>query len=104
MAYDPERIGVGKHRPPSGALPSAHLDQESYPGPFLPIERQVDEGRYAHQVEASGRDVTARDSDRFDGLVDGASTDGMNLDPVLTPDDSGDGPGDQDRLGGGTNF
>src|SRR5215470_6815344 len=28
----------------------------------------------------------------------------MNLDPVLTPDDSGDGPGDQDRLGGGTNF
>ena len=50
-----------------------------------PIERQVDEGRDAHQVEASGRDVTARDSDRLDGLVDGVSADRMNLYPALTP-------------------
>src|SRR5215470_336994 len=94
----------GRENRPAEALPSAHLDQESYPGPFLPVERQVDEGRDAHQVEASGRDVTARDSDRLDGLVDGASPDRMNLDPALTPDDSGDSPGYQVRFGRGTNF
>ena len=66
-----ERTGVGKHQPLQG-LPSAQLDQEYDPGPLLHIERQVDEGGDAHQVEASGRDVTARDSDCFDGLVDGA--------------------------------
>ncbi len=27
----------------------------------------------------------------------------MNLDPALTPDDSGDSPGYQDRLGRGSN-
>ena len=69
----------------SRALPSAQLNHESDRGPFLPIERQVDEGRDAHQVEASGRDVTARDSDRLDGLVDGVSADRMNLYPALTP-------------------
>ncbi len=72
---------------------SAHLHQESDPGPFLPIERQVDEARDEYQVEAGWRDVTARDSDCFDSLVDGAGPDGMNLDTLLTPDDSGDGPG-----------
>lgn len=60
--------------------------------------------RDAYQVEADGRNVAARDSDRFDGLVDGASPDGMNLDTLLTPDDSGDGPGHRNRLGGGGNF
>src|SRR5713226_965356 len=49
---------------------SAHLHQESDPGPFLPIERQVDEGRNAYEVEARRRDITAGDSDRLDGLVD----------------------------------
>jgi hypothetical protein len=49
---------------------SAQLHQELDPGPFLPTDRQVDEGRDAHQIEARGREVTARDSDRLDGLVD----------------------------------
>src|SRR5229473_1203087 len=83
---------------------SAHLHQESDPGPFLAIERQVDEGRDAHQVEARGRNVAARDSDRLDGLVNSTSPNGMYLDMLLTPDDSCDGPGDRDRLGGGRNF
>src|ERR1700694_2945120 len=38
---------------------SAHLHQESDPGPFLPIECQVDEGRDAYQAEANWRDVPA---------------------------------------------
>src|SRR5713226_3225699 len=83
---------------------SAHLHEESDPGPFLPIECQVYERRDAYQVKAGGRDVTARDSDRLDGLVDGASPNGMNLDMLLTPDDAGDRPGDRNRLGGGSNF
>ena len=72
---------------------SAHLHEKSDPGPFLSIECQVDKGRNAYQVEAGGRDVTARYSDRLDGLVDGGGPDSMNLDTLLTPDDSGDGPG-----------
>ncbi len=83
---------------------SAHLYEESDPGPLLPVECQVDEGRNAYQVKAGGRDVTARYSDRLDGLVDGAGPDGMNLDTLLTPDDSCDGAGHRDRLGGGSNF
>src|SRR5712692_9252633 len=83
---------------------SAHLNKESDPGPFLPIECQVDERRDAYQINAGGRDVTTRDGDRLDGLVDGASPDGMNLDALLTPDDSGDGPGHRDRLGVARNF
>ena len=58
---------------------SAHLHQDSDPGPFLPIERQVDEGRNAYQVQAGWRHVTTGDSDRLDGLVDGGSPDRMNL-------------------------
>src|SRR5579864_7381268 len=84
---------IAPPRPPVDDTPSAHLHEESDPGPFLPIECQVDEGRDAYQVEAAGRDVTARDGDRLDGLVDGASPDGVNLDTLLTPDDSCDGPG-----------
>ena len=38
----------------SRALPPAHFHQESDPGPFLPVERQVNERRDAHQVEAGG--------------------------------------------------
>src|SRR6267143_716423 len=83
---------------------SAHLHEESDPSPFLPIECQVDEGRDAYQVKAGGRDVTARDSDRLDGLVDGASPDGMNLDTLLASDDACDSPGHGDRLRGGSNF
>jgi hypothetical protein len=64
------------------------LHQESDPGSFLPIERQVDEGWDAYQVEALGRDVTTRDSDRLNGLVDGGSPDRMKFDTALSPDDS----------------
>src|SRR5712692_11709156 len=85
-------------------IASAHLHKQSDPGPFLPIECQVDERRDAYQVNAGGRDVTARNSDRLDGLVDGASPNGMNLYTLLTPDDSGDGPRHRDRLGGGSHF
>ena len=53
---------------------------------------------------ARGRDVAARDGYRFDGLVDGGGPNGMNLDAALSPDDSGDRPGNQDGLGGGSNF
>src|ERR1700694_5623216 len=91
----------GDRRPP---MPSAQLNQEPDPGPFLPIERQVDEGRNAHQIEARGREVTARDSDRLDGLVDSTGPDRMNLDAALTPDDSGNGPGYRDRLRGGSSL
>src|SRR5262245_1861909 len=87
-----------------GAIPSAYLHPAPHPGSLLSAERQVDEGRNAHQIEARGQDIAARDGDRLDGLVDGASPDCMNLDPAVTPDDSGDSPGYQDRLGGGRNF
>ena len=53
---------------------------------------------------ARGRDVAARDGYRFDGLVDGAGPNGMNLDAALGPDDSGYGARNQDRLGGGSHF
>src|SRR5260370_1903515 len=86
------------------ATMSAHLAQESDPGPCLPIERQVDEGRDAYKVESRWRHVTSGDSDRLDGLVDGGSPDRVNLDAALSPDDSRNGPGYQDRLGGGSNF
>src|ERR1700730_17346899 len=80
----------GDRRPP---MPSAQLNQEPDPGPFLPIERQVDEGRNAHQIEARGREVTARDSNGIDGLVDRPGDDLKTLDAALTPHDSGNGPG-----------
>src|ERR1700693_576518 len=95
------RLGLDRRASLIDDTASAHLHQECDPGPFLAIGRQVDEGRDAYKVEAHWRDVTAGDSDRFDGLVEGTGTDGMNLDTLLTPDDSGDGPGHRDRLGGG---
>src|ERR1700730_1239048 len=85
-------------------MPSAQLDQESDPCPSLSIERQVDEGRDAHQVETGGREVTARDSDRLDGLVDSTGPDRTTLDAALTPDDSGDGPSYRDRLRGSSSL
>src|SRR5215471_17107530 len=84
------------------ALP--YLDQEPDPGPVLSVERQVDECRNAHQVEACGQDVAARDGDRLDGLVDGGGPDRVNLNPALTPDDSRDSAGHQDRPGGSSNL
>jgi hypothetical protein len=98
------RLGLDRRAYLIDNTASAHLHQKSDPGPFLAIGRQVDEGRDAYKVEAHWRDVTAGDSDRLDGLVDGAGPDGMNLDTLLTPDDSGDGPGHRDRPGGGSNF
>lgn len=79
---DAGRLRRNRHGRPTEGIASAHLHQESDPGSFLSVERQVDEGRNAHQVEAPGQDVAARDGNRLDGLVDGGSPDRVNLDPA----------------------
>src|SRR5215831_17318135 len=89
---------------PTAGRRLAHLHQEPDPGPVLSVEREVDEGRDAHQVDAPGSDVAARNGNRLDGLVDGGSPDRVNLDPALTPENSGDSTGHQDRPGGASHL
>jgi hypothetical protein len=84
--------------------PLTHFYQKPDASPFPPSNGQLDEGGDAYQVEARGRDVTARDRDRLNGLIDGASPDRMNLDAALTPDNSSDDSRHGDRFGGASHF
>src|SRR5207237_7181558 len=43
---------------------SAHLDDEADTGALLAVDRDVDERRDAHEIEATRGDVAARDRDR----------------------------------------
>src|SRR5207302_1416725 len=73
--------------------------EEADAGALLAVDRDVDEGGDADQVDAAGGDVAPGDGDRLDGLVDGSGADRLDLDLVRAPDDTGDRSGDGDRLG-----
>src|SRR5450759_806433 len=86
------------------ALASAALHEQTDSGALLAVDRDVDEGRDADQVETAGGDVSTRDGNRLDRLVDGASPDGLDLHPALAADHACDGSSDGNRLGRGRNL
>src|ERR671934_1949377 len=117
----PPPAGAGRasrsRRPPSGirssrrgtsgvrlrlpAAPSADLDQEPDPGPLLAVDGDVDERRYADDVDTARCDIATRYRDCLDRLVDRAGADRLDLDSGLASDHTGDGARDGDRFGRG---
>src|SRR5581483_2125010 len=80
---------------------SAALHEQADSGPLLTVDRDVDEGGYANEVEPAGRHVAAGDGDGLDGLVDGARADRLDLDAALASDHTGNRSCHGDWLGGG---
>src|SRR4029077_19721033 len=80
------------------------LHEQPDTGPLFAVDGDVDEGRDAHQIKASGGYVTPRDGDGLDRLVDGAGANRLDLDAPLASDHSRDRTGDRNRLGGGRNL
>src|SRR5207247_8561744 len=94
----------GERVPVAAPVPLSTLHEQTYAGPLLAVDRDVDERRDANEVEAAGRHVAARDGDRLYCLVDRAGTDGLNLDSAFASDHARDRSRDGDRLRGGRNL
>src|ERR1700674_5405398 len=86
------------------ALALSALHQQADSGALLAVDRDVDERRDADKVETAGCDISTRDGDRLDCLIDGSCTDGLDFHPALAADHAGDGSSDGHRLGGSRNF
>src|SRR5450759_942241 len=86
----------------SGALSALHEQADS--GALLAVNRDVDEGRDTDQVEPARCDVSTRDGDRLDRLVDGSGPDRLDLHPTLAADHASDGSCDGNWLGRGRNL
>src|SRR5919204_2172834 len=95
------RRGTSGGRLGSLAAASADLDQEPDPGPLLAIDRDVDEGRDADDVDTPGCDIASGDRNGLDRLVDRPGTDRLDLNPGLASDHTGDSARHGDRFGRG---
>ena len=68
----------------------AALDAEADGGAILAVDDDVGERRHAGYLDADGRKEPPRYGDGFDGLVDGAGPDGLDLDGRAVLDHAGD--------------
>src|SRR2546430_17116676 len=84
--------------------PLSALHQQPDACPFLAVDRDVDEGGDADEVEPTGSHVAARDGDGLDRLVDRSGADRLDLDAPFAANDAGDGACHGDRLRGGRNL
>ena len=82
--------GAGEHL--------AHFDHQADAGTLLTVNRYVDEGRDADEIESAGRHIAPCDGDRLDRLIDCPGPDRLHLYLVLGAHDTCNRAGDCDRL------
>ena len=74
---------------------SAGLNDETDGRSFLALDIDRRELGDANHVDAIFLKVASRNGGGLDGLIDRAGTDGLDLGPLVLPNDAGNGSGDR---------